>query len=326
MAPRAEELETLEEVQMATRRAIAQDSEEGLPRYFRTIGRIALLTAKEEGALAQAIEKGAAASAALSAHRPRRIDERERLHHEVEDGDNARIRLIEGNLRLVVSVARRYVNRGLPIEDLIQAGNLGLLRAVEKFDYRLGFRFSTYATWWVRQAVTRTVADHSRTIRVPAHLQEAFNRIVRYGIQISQTEGREATLDELSPIAGLAPERLREIYRVLPQPASLDIPLGDEQDVILADFVPDDNVDELDTLADRQYLSAEIHQALTDLTEREQLVLGMRYGLDGESEKTLDDIGRVLGVTRERARQIEAGALRKLRQPCSADRLRAFLN
>lgn len=307
-------------------RARQLESVDCLPLYFRSIGQIPLLAADREVELAQTIERGEAARLALEVPGPRALDIQEELIHDMSAAHDARERLIEGNLRLVVSIARRYMNRGIALDDLIQAGNLGLLRAVEKFDYRLGFRFSTYATWWVRQAITRTVADQARTIRIPAHLLEATHRAMRFETSIQQTEGREVTTRELSPVARLAPERLREIARVLPPPASLDYPLGDDQDASLGDFIPDLDTDSFEDIADRELLAGELRIALGDLTDRERMVLRMRYGLDGEREQTLDDVGRALGVTRERARQIEAGALRKLRQPSHMERLRSFLN
>ncbi|MFN0070080.1 MAG: RNA polymerase sigma factor RpoD/SigA [Chloroflexota bacterium] len=325
MAIRFEALEAPDDAEMLVGRVAAAETVDGLPRYFRTIGHIPLLAADTEVALAKAIERGDAALQALRAPVHPRLADMEDLHKDVEAGAAARQQLIEGNLRLVVSIARRFMNRGLPLDDLIQAGNLGLLRAVEKFDYRLGFRFSTYATWWVRQAISRGVADQARTIRIPAHLLEASHRVMRHEAQIQQLEGRDPTQVELSPIANLAPRRLREIARVLTPPASLDMPLGEEQDASLADFVPDPDPASLDDVADRDYLAREIRGALHAISERERLVLSMRYGLDGEQEKTLEEVGLILGVTRERARQIEAGALRKLRQPDCAERLRSFL-
>lgn len=324
MALAAQELESRDELEMLSRRLVGE-TEEGLPRYFRTIGRIPLLTFEDEVRLATAIEAGRAASEALRSPGLSRLETVGRLKDAVARAEEARSRLIEANLRLVVSIARRYVNRGLPIDDLIQAGNLGLLRAVEKFDYRLGFRFSTYATWWVRQAVTRSVADQARTIRVPAHLLEAAQRVSRHASQLQVEEGREPTIEELSPLVGLSADRIREINRALPAPASLDIALGDDQDAVLGDFVPDPEDIELDDLADRDYLALELRGMLEALSDRERVVIGMRYGLDGESERTLEDIGRSLGVTRERARQIEAAALRKLRQPACTERLREFV-
>jgi RNA polymerase primary sigma factor len=326
MVVQVEELNQLAGAKKSGQDRMVAESADSLPLYFRMIGRVPLLRAETEVELAQLVERGAYAAESLRAARTLSDDEIESLHDEIEAGHNARERLIESNLRLVVSIARRYANRGLPLDDLIQAGNLGLLRAVKKYDYLLGYRFSTYATWWIRQSVTRAIADQARTVRIPAHLQDASRRAARYETQVLQSEGRLASLDELSRIAGVSAKRLREVDRMLPIPASLDLRVGDENDTPLADLVADPDAEMLEDLADRDLLANEMRCAFQELTDRERLVLGMRYGFNNQSEKSLADVGRELGVTRERVRQIEVEALSKLRQSEPNKRLRMYIN
>jgi RNA polymerase primary sigma factor len=298
---------------------------DGLPLYFRTISRIPLLRPETEISLAQAIERGAAAAEMLESGSRLTPEEIEALNDQVDEGLEARERLIEANLRLVVSVARRYMNRGLDFEDLIQAGNLGLLRATQKFDYRRGNRFSTYATWWVRQAVTRALSDQARTVRVPAHLLEAAQRAMRTETLLLQSEGRDTSAEELSTVAGISAERLRYVNRMLPAPASLDALVDDESSTTLGELVADPDAEDPDEHVDRELLADAMSSALAALSERERQVLLMHFGLDGRSEQSLGDIGRDLDVTRERVRQIEAGAFRKLRGLDTAVRLRNFI-
>ncbi len=299
---------------------------EPLPLYLQEIGRVPLLTAGDEVRLAKAIEAGREASRVLqrkTEHLSRQ--ERDRLVQAVSDGEYARRTLSEANLRLVVSIARRYTNRGVPLTDLIQEGNLGLLRAVEKFDWRRGFKFSTYATWWIRQAVTRGLADDARTIRIPVHLMDIVNRMVRIAGQLHQQLGREPTEVEIALALQIPAERVRELTQVLPQPVSLDGYVGDDQETRLGDLVQDQNAVNLEEAAEYRSLKEQVAESLMSLTPRERRVIERRFGLLGDREDTLTEIGKEIGLTRERIRQIESKALRKLRHPSRSKRLRPFL-
>jgi RNA polymerase primary sigma factor len=266
--------------------------------YLREIGRVNLLTAEQEVQLAQAIEKGSLA---------------------------AKDRLIEANLRLVVSVAKKYMNRGIPFLDLIQEGNLGLMRAVQKFDHHRGFKFSTYATWWIRQAITRSIADQARTIRVPVHMVEAINRLVRVERRLTQELGREPTTVEVAEELGVTPDKVEETRRVSLDPISLDMPVGEEDDSRFQDFLPDKNAVKPEDGAAASMLGIELEDALGSLTPRERRVIQLRFGLIDGHQRTLEEVGKRFGVTRERIRQIEAKALRKLRHPSRSKRLREFV-
>jgi RNA polymerase primary sigma factor len=291
--------------------------------YLREIGRVPLLTAADEVRLSQAIERGRDAVERL---RPSVVDESERVEQDeaVRQGEAAREALTDANLRLVVSVARRYTNRGVPLIDLIQEGNLGLLRAVEKFDWRRGFKFSTYATWWIRQAVSRAIADDARTIRIPVHLYDVVNRMSRISSQLHQELGREPTDEELGAALQMSPERVRELNQVLPLPVSLDGFVGEDQDTRLSDVVADENAINLESAAEQRLLADRIRDTLLTLTPRERRVIERRFGLGDDKDESLSAIGREIGVTRERIRQIESTALRKLRHPSRAKRLRGF--
>jgi RNA polymerase primary sigma factor len=297
---------------------------EALPLYLQEIGRVPLLTGAAEVELAKAIEAGNEAAERLQDGVHRSADEREGLADVIDRGNEARRRLVESNLRLVVSVARRYMNRGIALGDLIQEGNIGLMRAVEKFDYRRGFKFSTYATWWIRQAVSRALADHSRTIRVPVHMVETINKYVRLSASLQQELGREPTTDEIATAMEVSAERVREIVRILPQPISLESTVGDEADAVLADFVVDENLPDMDDVASKLFLRGQVEGVLSTLSPRERRVVELRFGLDGDRLYTLSEIGAELGVTRERIRQIETKALRKLRHPSRSKQLREF--
>ncbi|MFN6121363.1 MAG: RNA polymerase sigma factor RpoD [Actinomycetes bacterium] len=292
--------------------------------YLKEIGRVELLSGEEERRLAQAIDDGN--RAALELDRPDlTFEERRRLMRAVNAGQQAKSELIQANLRLVVSIAKRYTLRGMQFLDLIQEGNLGLMRAVDKFDHTKGFKFSTYATWWIRQAITRSIADQARTIRIPVHMVESMNRVLRMQRQMHQELEREPTLDELSDRVGLPPDRVREILRISQDPLSLDSPLGEEDDSSLGDFIPDLTADTPADMATKKMLVQAVEEALGELSEREQEIVRMRFGLDDGQAKTLEDVGREFGVTRERIRQIEAKTLAKLRHPMRSQKLKEFL-
>ncbi len=293
--------------------------------YLKEIGRVRLLSGEEERSLAMRYEAGQAASVTLVDLDPIPDDERRVLLRAVADGDGAKAQLIQANLRLVVSIAKRYVGRGMLFLDLIQEGNLGLMRAVEKFDHSKGFKFSTYATWWIRQAITRAIADQARTIRIPVHMVEAMNRVLRIQRQLAQDLEREPTPIELADKTGLTLERLREIQLIALDPLSLDSPVGEEDDSNLTDFIEDVGADAPADVATKHMLTAAVKEALSELSEREQDVVRMRFGLIDGQARTLEEVGREFGVTRERIRQIEAKTLAKLRHPQRSKKLKEFL-
>jgi RNA polymerase primary sigma factor len=299
--------------------------------YLREIGRVPLLTAVEEVELARRIEGGAEASErladldAVGALGELPADESRALQGLADDGDEAKSALIQANLRLVVSIAKRYVGRGMQFLDLIQEGNMGLMRAVEKFDYTKGFKFSTYATWWIRQAITRSIADQARTIRIPVHMVESINRVHRMQRQMVQELEREPTVDELADAVGMTADRVREIQRISLDLLSLDAPVGEEDDSYLADFIKDDGAEEPLDAATRQMLQEAVKEVLDELNEREKEVVVMRFGLDDEQARTLEEVGKQFGVTRERIRQIESKTLAKLRHPHRSQKLRDYL-
>lgn len=291
--------------------------------YLREIGRVDLLTPDDERRLAQAIDEGNQAAAMLD--RPMDPAEHRKYVRIVQTGQRAKSELIQANLRLVVSIAKRYSGRGMLFLDLIQEGNLGLMRAVDKFDHTKGFKFSTYATWWIRQAITRSIADQARTIRIPVHMVESMNRVLRMQRQMHQELEREPTLDELAERCAMPPERIREILRISLDPLSLDSPVGEEDDSNLTDFIEDLTVDAPADIATKRMLAQAVEEALGELTEREQEIVRMRFGLDDGQARTLEDVGKEFGVTRERIRQIEAKTLAKLRHPMRSQRLKEFL-
>jgi len=266
--------------------------------YLKEIGRVPLLTAEEEIELAKRIEQG---------------------------DEEAKRRLAEANLRLVVSIAKRYVGRGMLFLDLIQEGNLGLIKAVEKFDYRKGYKFSTYATWWIRQAITRAIADQARTIRIPVHMVETINKLIRVSRQLLQEYGREPTPEEIAEKMGISVERVREIQKIAQEPISLETPIGEEEDSHLGDFIEDEDALAPAEAASYMLLREQLEGVLDSLTPREEKVLRLRFGLDDGRSRTLEEVGKEFGVTRERIRQIEAKALRKLRHPSRSKKLKDYL-
>lgn len=267
--------------------------------YLKEIGKVSLLTADEEIELAKGMEEGDEAS---------------------------KRKLAEANLRLVVSIAKRYVGRGMQFLDLIQEGNLGLIKAVEKFDYRKGYKFSTYATWWIRQAITRAIADQARTIRIPVHMVETINKLIRVSRQLLQELGREPQPEEIAEVMGLTVEKVREIMKIAQEPVSLETPIGEEEDSHLGDFIPDDDAPAPSEAAAFAMLKEQLTGVLDTLTPREEKVLRLRFGLDDGRARTLEEVGREFEVTRERIRQIEAKALRKLRHPSRSKKLKDFLD
>ncbi|HYY19003.1 MAG TPA: RNA polymerase sigma factor RpoD [Streptosporangiaceae bacterium] len=293
--------------------------------YLREIGRVPLLTAEDEVELAKSIEAGLFADEKLRGSFALQGAEVADLEFLVAEGERSKQRLIEANLRLVVSIAKRYIGRGLVFLDLIQEGNLGLIRAVEKFDYTRGYKFSTYATWWIRQAITRAIADQARTIRVPVHMVETINKLARVQRQLHQDLGREATPDEIAAEMGIEPERVTDIQRIAQEPVSLQSPIGEEESD-LGDFIEDaDAVVPIEAAAFIM-LQDQLERVLDDLSRREQRIIQLRFGLCDGHPRTLEEVGREFGVTRERIRQIESKTLAKLRHPSRAQMLREYLD
>jgi RNA polymerase primary sigma factor len=309
---------------MASDRPPEAGSSDAVRMYLKEIGRVSLLSGEDERELAIRYEKGVLAAAELTMA-AKDDPERRRLKREMGDGEVAKAQLIQANLRLVVSIAKRYVGRGMQFLDLIQEGNLGLMRAVEKFDYSKGFKFSTYATWWIRQAITRAIADQARTIRIPVHMVEHMNRVLRVQRQLAQELEREPTIEEIAEKVALTPDRVRDIQRIAQDPLSLDSPLGEEDDSNLGDFIPDLAADAPADVATRMMLAAAVEEALDELSEREKEVVRMRFGLIDGQARTLEEVGKEFGVTRERIRQIEAKTLAKLRHPQRSQKLKEFL-
>jgi RNA polymerase nonessential primary-like sigma factor len=292
--------------------------------YLNGIGKRALLTAEQEVDLAKRIEAGVFANHVLNTDENLPAARAADLRALVRDGERARNHLLESNLRLVVSLAKRYTGRGMPLLDLIQEGNLGLIRAVEKFDYAKGFKFSTYATWWIRQAITRGMADQARTIRLPVHLVEQVNKIARVKRDLHQRLGRDATNEEIAEESGIAVEKVGDLLDHSRDPVSLDMPVGNEEEAPLGDFIEDAEAADAETTVISHLLHDDLRRVLATLDEREQNVIRMRYGLDDGQPRTLDQIGRTFGLSRERVRQIEREVMAKLRVGDRANRLRAY--
>ena len=293
--------------------------------YLKEIGKVHLLTAAQEVSLAKRIEAGEEASMRLTSDEKLKSKDIERLRDLEEDGLEAKRKLVEANLRLVVSIAKRYVGRGMLFLDLIQEGNLGLIRAVEKFDYEKGFKFSTYATWWIRQAITRAIADQARTIRIPVHMVETINKLVRVQRQLLQDLGREPLPEEIADEMELSPERVREILKISQEPVSLETPIGEEEDSHLGDFIEDSGAVVPADAAAFKLLQEQLEDVLDDLNTREKRVIQLRFGLLDGQPHTLEEVGRVFGVTRERIRQIESKTLSKLRHPSRSGKLRDYI-
>ena len=292
--------------------------------YLKEIGRVALLTAQEEVDLAKRIEAGLIAEEKLETFAGPHEQKRE-LEWTRRDGQRAKRHLVEANLRLVVSIAKRYVGRGMAFLDLIQEGNLGLIRAVEKFDYAKGFKFSTYATWWIRQAITRAIADQARTIRIPVHMVETINKLMRIQRQLLQDLGREPTADEIAEQMEMSPKKVREIQKISQEPVSLETPVGEEEDSHLGDFIEDAEAPIPLERASFKLLQEQLESVLHTLSDREKEVIRLRFGLVDGQPRTLEDVGKKFGVTRERIRQIESKTLSKLRHPSRSQKLRDYL-
>lgn len=310
--------------------------EDPVRMYLKEIGKVPLLSADEEIELAQNMEDGAVAIEKINVLKGRLDgaseeekaeikEEIKTLQRDVDKGADAKKRLAEANLRLVVSIAKIYVGRGMLFLDLIQEGNLGLIKAVEKFDYKKGYKFSTYATWWIRQAITRAIADQARTIRIPVHMVETINKLIRVSRQLLQELGREPSPEEIAKEMNMPVERVREILKISQEPVSLETPIGEEEDSHLGDFIKDDNVPVPADAAAFTLLKEQLEEVLGTLTEREQKVLTLRFGLEDGRARTLEEVGKEFNVTRERIRQIEAKALRKLRHPSRSRKLKDYL-
>lgn len=301
------------------------DSDDTISLYLREVSAIPLLTAEEEVQLAKRFERGCKAREELARNNGHNPAERERLEQLVQDGEEARHHLIRANSRLVISLAKKYMGQGVPFLDLIQEGNMGLMRAVEKFDYRRGYKFSTYATWWIRQSITRAIADQGRTIRVPVHMNDRIRRLYRASHQLEQKLGRTPTPEEIARELDLPPHKVNWMLRVSQRPLSLEKPVGEEKDSELGDFIEDEYTPPPAEMASQRLLREEIENVLTALSPREARVLKLRFGLTDGRSHTLKEVGEKFGVTRERIRQIEAEALQRLRHPNRSGRLRDYL-
>lgn len=330
--PPLEAMEEINEEEMVDPNSMvdAFGTDDPVRMYLKEIGKVNLLSSEEEIELAQAMDAGNAAKSQLeeleAAGEEIPDEVRTELNRAIKKGERAKQRLAEANLRLVVSIAKRYVGRGMQFLDLIQEGNLGLIKAVEKFDYTKGYKFSTYATWWIRQAITRAIADQARTIRIPVHMVETINKLIRVSRQLLQELGREPLPEEIAKELDMPVDRVREILKISQEPVSLETPIGEEEDSHLGDFIQDDNVPVPAEAAAATLLKEQLNEVLDTLTDREQKVLRLRFGMNDGRARTLEEVGKEFDVTRERIRQIEAKALRKLRHPSRSRKLRDYLD
>jgi RNA polymerase primary sigma factor len=325
IAAAADDAPTPEDMAQALRELENSPLDDPVRMYLREIGKVPLLTGAQEVTIAMRMEAGLKAmlvtrDEALSASELRSLDLL------IADGELARRQLIEANLRLVVSVAKRYIGKGMNLLDLIQEGNIGLIRAVEKFDYTRGYKFSTYATWWIRQAITRAIADQARTIRIPVHMVETINKLVRISRRLLQEKGRDATFEEIGLEMGISAEKVRDIIKISQEPVSLESPIGEEEDSALGDFIPDEAALAPAEAASQEMLREQVDSVLDSLSDRERDVLKLRFGLVDGRNRTLEEVGKEFNVTRERIRQIEAKALRKLRHPTRSRKLKDYLD
>ncbi len=335
--PAAEEIAEVEEEELVDPNSLVNSFsiDDPVRMYLKEIGKVPLLNPDEEIVLAQAMSAGNEAKAKLDELEERRRngetpnitpEEEAQLRKVYKKGESSKQKLAEANLRLVVSIAKRYVGRGMLFLDLIQEGNLGLIKAVEKFDYTKGYKFSTYATWWIRQAITRAIADQARTIRIPVHMVETINKVIRVSRQLLQELGHDPSPNEIAAEMGMPVEKVREILKIAQEPVSLETPIGEEEDSHLGDFIPDEGASEPSEAASFTLLKEQLMDVLSTLTPREEKVLKLRFGIEDGRSRTLEEVGKEFNVTRERIRQIEAKALRKLRHPSRSKKLKDFLN
>ena len=335
--PAAEEIAEVEEEELVDPNSLVNSFsiDDPVRMYLKEIGKVPLLNPDEEIVLAQAMSAGNEARAKLDELEEQRKrgetpditpEEEAALRKVFKKGENSKQKLAEANLRLVVSIAKRYVGRGMLFLDLIQEGNLGLIKAVEKFDYTKGYKFSTYATWWIRQAITRAIADQARTIRIPVHMVETINKVIRVSRQLLQELGHDPSPNEIAAEMGMPVEKVREILKIAQEPVSLETPIGEEEDSHLGDFIPDEGASEPSEAASFTLLKEQLMDVLSTLTPREEKVLKLRFGIEDGRTRTLEEVGKEFNVTRERIRQIEAKALRKLRHPSRSKKLKDFLN
>lgn len=323
-----EEVEEVTEEELVDTSAMAETFaiDDPVRMYLKEIGKVDLLSSEEEVSLAEKMQAGAAAQLRLKEEENLSEEETKALNKDVWRGEQAKKKLAEANLRLVVSIAKRYVGRGMLFLDLIQEGNLGLIKAVEKFDSTKGFKFSTYATWWIRQAITRAIADQARTIRIPVHMVETINKVIRVSRQLLQELGHDPSPEEIAKEMSIPVDRVRDILKIAQEPVSLETPIGEEEDSHLGDFIPDDDAPEPAEAASFMLLKEQLVEVLQTLTPREEKVLRLRFGIEDGHTRTLEEVGKEFNVTRERIRQIEAKALRKLRHPSRSKKLKDFLN
>ena len=330
--PPMEEIAEIEEEELVDPNTLVDsfNIDDPVRMYLKEIGKVPLLTADEEVTLATSMSEGNLAKERLAEIEENNeeisAEEQAELETLVKQGESSKQKLAEANLRLVVSIAKRYVGRGMLFLDLIQEGNLGLIKAVEKFDYTKGYKFSTYATWWIRQAITRAIADQARTIRIPVHMVETINKVIRVSRQLLQELGHDPSAEEISEEMGMPVDKVREILKIAQEPVSLETPIGEEEDSHLGDFIPDEGASEPSEAASFTLLKEQLVDVLSTLTPREEKVLKLRFGIEDGRTRTLEEVGKEFNVTRERIRQIEAKALRKLRHPSRSKKLKDFLN